>query len=247
MTRLPTTSKLGSSLRIQEQFVSLQGEGRLVGVPSSFVRVSGCNLRCVWCDSPKTSWAAEGSRVAVDALVQWCAAGPRHVVLTGGEPMLFPAIADLSRRLQAAGHHVTIETAGSVWLDELAADLVSLSPKLAHSTPWERDPGQAERHESRRWRPEVLRRLMTAYPWQLKFVVRTTPTGLGEDLKQVDAVVAELAVAIHERAQVLLMPEGVDPKQLSQDYGRLLSACIDRGYRLGERLHIAIFGHRPGT
>jgi len=169
------------------------------------------------------------------------------VVLTGGEPMLFPALAGLSRRLQAAGHHITIETAGTVWLDDLAADLVSLSPKLAHSTPWVRDPAHAERHEQRRWRPEILRGLMANYAWQLKFVVRTTPAGLGQDLEQVDTVVGELGVATHERSQVLLMPEGVDPEELSQDYKRLLSACIDRGYRLGERLHIAIFGHLPGT
>jgi len=123
-------------LRIQERFVSVQGEGALVGVPSSFVRVSGCNLRCVWCDTPRTSWAPEGEPAPIPELLDWCAQGPRHVVVTGGEPLLFDATADLCRGLRARGHHVTIETAGTVLGEGIEADLLSISPKLAHSTPW---------------------------------------------------------------------------------------------------------------
>src|SRR5687768_9998796 len=82
--------RLSDRLPIAERFVSLQGEGGLVGVPSSFVRVFGCNLRCTWCDSPATSWAPAGTQVPLDELVAFCARGPRHVVLTGGEPLLFP-------------------------------------------------------------------------------------------------------------------------------------------------------------
>jgi 7-carboxy-7-deazaguanine synthase len=115
-------------LPIQETFVSIQGEGLLVGTESSFVRVSGCNLRCTWCDSPRTSWQPERTRVPVEDLLAFCARGPRHVVVTGGEPLLFAAVAGLSRALRAAGRHVTVETAGTVWLDELSCDLLSLSP-----------------------------------------------------------------------------------------------------------------------
>ncbi len=233
------------NLRVHERFVSLQGEGSLVGVPSSFVRVSGCNLRCAWCDSPNTSWAPSGGPMSLDELVAFCAAGPRHVVLTGGEPLLFPALADLSRRLRAAGHHITVETAGTVWQDDLACDLLSVSPKLAHSTPWQRAPAQAERHERLRLQPEVLRRLLAAFPWQLKFVVRAAAAA--EDLAEIDALLAALAVPRTERHRVLLMPECVDPAGLTADYRRLVGECIERGFRLGERLHIALFGHTPGT
>jgi 7-carboxy-7-deazaguanine synthase len=236
------------TLRVQEHFVSVQGEGTLVGVPSSFVRVTGCNLRCVWCDSPKTSWEPEGEAVSLDSLVAFCAAGPRHVVLTGGEPLLYERVGELSRRLRAAGHHVTVETAGTVCLDGLECDLASISPKLSNSTPWERDAAQAKRHEERRRAPDVVRRLMARFPWQLKYVVRARDAALlAQDLGEIEDQLTELGVAPDPRHAVLLMPEGTDPARLAADYRVLAPLCIARGFRLGQRLHIQLFGHTPGT
>jgi 7-carboxy-7-deazaguanine synthase len=241
------------TLRIQERFVSVQGEGTLVGVASSFIRVSGCNLRCVWCDTPLTSWTPEGESVALDELVRWCAEGPRHVVLTGGEPMLFSPTAELARRLREAGHHVTIETAGSVWCEGLEADLLSISPKLAHSTPWARaaELGKerlAVMHEAARLDVEVLRRLLSSFAWQLKFVVRTaTPELLAADLEEIETLLDALAIKPEARERVLLMPEGTDDASLRAGYLAALASCKDRGFRLGLRLHIHMFGHRPGT
>jgi 7-carboxy-7-deazaguanine synthase len=242
-----------TTLRIQERFVSVQGEGVLVGVPSSFIRVSGCNLRCVWCDTPLTSWTPEGDAVALDELLRWSSEGPRHVVLTGGEPMLFSPTAELARRLRAAGHHVTIETAGSVWCEGLEADLLSISPKLAHSTPWVRaaELGKsklATMHEAARLDVAVLRRLLSSFEWQLKFVVRTaTPELLAADLDEIEALLDALAIDSQARERVLLMPEGTDDASLRAGYLAALASCKDRGFRLGLRLHIHLFGHRPGT
>jgi 7-carboxy-7-deazaguanine synthase len=236
-------------LRIQERFVSLQGEGTRVGVPSSFVRVSGCNLRCAWCDTPRTSWEPEGESIAIDELVAWCGEGPRDVVLTGGEPMLFAASAQLSQQLRAAGHFVTIETAGTVECAGVEADLLSISPKLSHSTPWQRaTPTLAQRHERDRLNHPVLARLLAGFDWQLKFVVRTeSAPAMHEDLAEIATLLDVLGVQDRDRDRVLLMPEGVDAATLERGYRALVEPCAAAGYRLGLRLHIALFGHTPGT
>ena len=243
----PKTHPLATGLRVQERFVSLQGEGSLVGLPSTFIRVSGCNLRCVWCDSPATSWAPEGTRIDLDNLVQGCLRGPRHVVLTGGEPLLFSEIATLSQRLRAAGHHITVETAGTVWLDDLSCDLLSLSPKLAHSTPWQRNPSAAARHERRRLNKNTLQRLFNAFPWQLKFVVHPDPERIFAELEEIESLLTELGISTAQRSQVLLMPETTAEQALPGCYRALVDICSARGFRLGLRLHIELFGHTPGT
>jgi 7-carboxy-7-deazaguanine synthase len=234
-------------LPIHETFVSVQGEGILAGTPSSFVRVTGCNLRCAWCDTPATSWRPEGGARTVDELLEFCSAGPRHVVLTGGEPLLFPGIAELARRLRRAGHHVTVETAATVTLPGLECDLASLSPKLAHSTP-AAPPAWRARHEARRTATQPARELMARGPWQLKFVVRCDdPDTLATDVAEVQDWLDRLGVAPHERERVLLMPEGTNPETLHGAYRRLLPACRALGVRLGLRLHLSLFGHVPGT
>jgi 7-carboxy-7-deazaguanine synthase len=229
--------------------VSIQGEGTLVGVPSSFVRISGCNLRCGWCDTPKSSWAPEGEREQVAALVEWCVRGPRHVVVTGGEPLLFPATASLCRELRARGRHVTVETAGTVWCEQLEVDLISISPKLAHSTPWTLGkPRLAERHEQARINLEVLRRSIASFDWQLKFVVRTGDDAvLAADLAEIESLLEALSIPDDRRERVLLMPEGIDAQTLQAGYRRLLEPCQRTGMRMGLRLHIELFGHTPGT
>ena len=123
-------------MRIAEIFYSVQGEGSLVGVPSVFVRTSGCNLRCSWCDTPYTSWNPEGEDLTVEEILARADRFPaaRHVVLTGGEPMIAPGIVELSQRFRELGLHITIETAGTVFAP-VACDLMSISPKLANSTP----------------------------------------------------------------------------------------------------------------
>ena len=122
-------------LRIAEIFGSVQGEGIWVGVPSVFVRVSGCNLRCAWCDTPYASWNPEGPTLTVTEVLRRVEEYRiNHVVLTGGEPMLFDPIEDLARKLKDRNNTITIETAGTIVRD-LPCDLMSISPKLANSTP----------------------------------------------------------------------------------------------------------------
>lgn len=230
-----------ATLPISEIFCSVQGEGLLVGTPSVFVRTSGCNLRCVFCDTPYTSWRPEGDKRGVDAIVAEVARhdAVRHVVLTGGEPLLAPALPELAARLAAAGYHLTVETAGTVFAP-LPIDLWSVSPKLASSTPGADAGPWRERHERARWRPDVVAAMMAAGPaYQLKFVVSRP-----EDLAEIEAMVAEVGA---DPARVLLMPEGTDVAALDRGARFLVPACIERGWRFADRLHVRLFGHTRGT
>lgn len=227
-------------MRICEIFESIQGEGMLAGVPSLFLRASGCNLRCAWCDTPYASWAPEGEEWTADQLAGRAAASPlRHVVITGGEPMIFPDLAPLTRRLEALGKHITIETAGTVDQDA-ACHLMSISPKLANSTPHAVEGGRwVEMHERARLRRDVLRALMARYDYQLKFVIREEA-----DLAEVQTLAGELGAPAE---RVLLMPEGVDPERLRERSVWLAEACRRTGFRYSPRLHIFLFGNRRGV
>lgn len=236
------------TIPISETFVSIQGEGKLTGVPSFFVRVSGCNLRCAWCDTPYASWEPDGVARTIDSIVEEArgaaARGVRHAVLTGGEPMMFAQLTELSARLGEARMHVTIETAGTVIPPEgVTCHLMSISPKLANSTPRAdpRDPSGAwaARHESRRINVPVLQRLIDGHPErQLKFVVASE-----HDAAEIDALLARLRNwSPHD---VLLMPEGTPPPRGHVDAA--VNLCLARGWRYCHRLHLDLFGNRRGT
>jgi 7-carboxy-7-deazaguanine synthase len=247
---------------ISEIYSSLQGEGLLTGTPSVFVRASGCNLRCWFCDTPYTSWEPEGEDWSVEQIAEevqqlqaWgrlpaclelgrqdvCpTAAIRHVVLTGGEPMLFAELIPLTRQLRAAGLHITIETAGTLFLP-VDCDLMSISPKLASSTPSQQRAGPwAARHERTRHQPDVIRRLISGYEYQIKFVIDAR-----SDLADVDSWLAEFPEV--NRGRVLLMPQGTDQASLGE-IGRWLAAyCAERGFVFCPRKHIEWFGVRRGT
>jgi 7-carboxy-7-deazaguanine synthase len=224
-------------LKIAELFYSIQGEGSLVGVPSVFIRTSGCNLRCVWCDTPYTSWQPEGTDLELDQILDEVAAHPaRHVVVTGGEPMIAPDIVALTARLRARGMHITIETAGTVFAP-VACDLMSISPKLANSTP--SDPGWSGRHERLRIQPVVLVELMARYDYQLKFVIER-PTDLEEVRSLVDLLSAD-------PGRVILMPEGTQVELLRERGAWLAEICKAEGFRYSPRLHVDLWGDRRGV
>jgi 7-carboxy-7-deazaguanine synthase len=223
-------------LKIAELFYSLQGEGSLVGVPSVFVRTSGCNLRCSWCDTPYTSWQPEGTELSLDQIVDEVRAHPaHHVVVTGGEPMIAPEILPLTERLRDAGLHITIETAGTVF-KPVACDLMSISPKLANSTP--EGPFRAQ-HERLRIQTDVLAELMSRYEHQLKFVIARA-----DDLDEVRAIVAALRA---DAARVILMPEGTEPGVLRERSVWLAEICKEEGYRFSPRLHVDLWGSKRGV
>ncbi|WP_367176392.1 7-carboxy-7-deazaguanine synthase QueE [Haloarcula rubripromontorii] len=237
-------------LPINELFQSLQGEGRLAGVPSVFVRTSGCNLRCWFCDSYHTSWEPTHDWFAVDdvlaAIEEYDA---DHVVLTGGEPLIHDASEDLLERLADRGYHTTVETNGTV-VPDAPIDLASVSPKLASSTPTaDRDPdgdGEwADRHEQRRLDVPTLAELVETYDTQLKFVV----TGR-EDMAEIERLlerVRDAASACVRDDDVLLMPEGQTRDQLESTRETVADLALEYGYRYTPRLHVDLWNDAPGT
>lgn len=226
-------------VKIAELFHSIQGEGKLTGVPSVFVRASGCNLRCVWCDTPYASWSPEGSDVPVDQLVARIEEfKTEHVVLTGGEPMIMPDIVALCDALKQRGHHITIETAATVF-KPLKLDLASLSPKLSNSTP--RGTRYEESHEQQRINFGVIQHFINTSPdFQLKFVVSEP-----RDLDEIHKILK--LVRNWKPADIQLMPEGTDRAALDERAAWIAEVCKQTGYRFCPRLHIMLYGNTRGT
>jgi 7-carboxy-7-deazaguanine synthase len=220
-------------MKIAEIFYSVQGEGILVGVPSVFIRTSGCNLRCAWCDTPYTSWNPEGRELSIAAILEEARRYPaRHAVVTGGEPMLFDEVIELTKALDM---HVTIETAGTIY-KPVKCDLMSISPKLANSTP----EGQfAAQHDRLRYQPEVLKKLMSAHDYQLKFVI-SDPADLAE-IKSI------LTATDASSEKVVLMPEGTNNETLRSRAQWLTEVCKRENFRYSPRLHIDLYGNRRGV
>jgi 7-carboxy-7-deazaguanine synthase len=228
-------------MRIAEIYRSIQGEGLLTGLPSVFVRASGCNLRCWFCDTPYTSWRPEGRDMSTDEIVaqveEW---DTRHVVVTGGEPMLFAELIPLCARLRGIGRHITIETAGTLYLP-VVCDLMSISPKFASSAPPAANhPRWHRRHERERRRPDVIRRLVREYSYQFKFVIDTRA-----DLVEVDRYLVEFPEVSHDC--VLLMPQGTDQHELESRAEWLRPYCIEQDLVFCPRRQIEWFGSVRGT
>ncbi len=213
----------------------MQGEGGLAGVPSVFIRTSGCNLRCSWCDSAYTSWEPEGETEDIEDVVERAEEhGADHYVVTGGEPLLQPDVDELCAALNG---HVTVETNATVYRD-VDAELVSMSPKLSNSTPESGD--WREIHEDKRLNFDVIESYIGSHEYQLKFVVADRG-----DLEEIEDILASLSE--YDRDRVLLMPEGVDRDTLRERGEWLAEVCKERGFRYSPRLQIQIYGNKRGT
>lgn len=235
-----------------EIFFSLQGEGKNLGAPSVFVRTSRCNLYCTWCDTPYTwNWSGtsfehEGGlkfdarehtiELDVSEVAAWVRRWPcRRLVLTGGEPLLQAAeCAALVRTLRAldARYAIEVETNGTLLPpSELDAvlDQYTVSPKLANSGV---ERGLRLRHEALAF--------FAASPKSVfKFVVATEA-----DVAEVN----ELALAYQiEADRVYLMPRASSPSRLDELAPSIAASCLEHGYRYSDRLHIHLFGNRPGV
>ena len=240
----------GAALPINELFYSLQGEGKLAGMPTVFVRTSGCNLRCWFCDSYHTSWEPTHAWMDLESIIEKVEGhDATHVVLTGGEPMMHEASVKLLNRLGNRGYHTTVETNGTIYRDA-HIDLASISPKLANSTPTpDRDPtGEgdwANRHEDRRIDMNALSRLVDEFKSQLKFVV-TDPEDVPEITDLVERVREATSKPVAD-SDVLLMPEGVTREELEETRTMVAELAMEHGYRYTPRLHVDLWNDAPST
>jgi 7-carboxy-7-deazaguanine synthase len=228
-------------MRIAEIFSSVQGEGRLTGTPTTFVRASGCNLRCWFCDTPYASWKPEGEDLSVREIVDRVAEFVlQHVVLTGGEPMLFAELIPLCEQLRGLDYHITIETAGTLFLP-LECDLMSISPKLSNSTPRNNvTPQWQRRHDQTRHAPDTIRRLINSHDYQVKFVVDRR-----EDLDEVDRYLNEFPEI--DRGRVWLMPQGIDSNGLAEINAWLEPYCQQANLKFCPRMQVHWYGLMRGT
>ena len=231
-----------------EIFAALQGEGPSAGIPCAFVRLSRCNLACVWCDTAYT-WHFEGDerphrsgetfeRKANQAVLSEVETArridrlpPRRLVVTGGEPLLqAPALAELAGLLP--DHAIEIETNGTILPPprlDIHVDQYNVSPKLAHSG----NPAELA------LLPERLHHWASEPRAFFKFVVA--------EPGDIDEVLALQRRYHIPSARLFLMPEGTDSEILRAREAWLAPLCLEHGFRLSDRLHIHLHGDTRGT
>lgn len=225
-------------MKVNEIFYSLQGEGFLAGVPSVFVRLAGCPLRCKWCDT-KYAWAEDAGqdRSIAEIVEAVCKCHCKFVVITGGEPMVNFEIRQLARELKAAGKYITIETAGIAYIPEIACDLMSISPKLSNSVPAEAEA--ATIHNDSRLDLAVLGELIANYHYQLKFVVDS-----GNDLPEIQEVIEQTGNIDPE--MVMLMPQAATRDELLAKSAIVADMCKQTAFAFSQRLQVLLWNNQKG-
>jgi 7-carboxy-7-deazaguanine synthase len=223
---------------INEIFYSLQGEGRLAGVSSVFIRLAGCPLRCRWCDTAYAQNPSAGTKFTKDWILEQISRYPaQHLVVTGGEPMTQPKLPELLKTVERPGWHITIETAGIVYVKDLPCDLMSISPKLSNSTPT--DMSKMSSHEHLRLNVQAVSDLIKQYPYQLKFVVDRR-----QDMDEAVRFVEQLPGV--NPASVFLMPQATTRQKYIEKSQWIAEYCLSTGFSFGPRLQVMLWPGQRG-
>jgi 7-carboxy-7-deazaguanine synthase len=212
----------------------LQGEGRLAGVPSTFIRLAGCPLRCRWCDTQYAWDKTAGQTMTNDAILEAACAYPTpYIIVTGGEPMVHLGIEALLGTLSGRFSHITVETAGLKFLPDLPVNLMSISPKLSNS----RDKSRIQGLPAQQF--DVVQRLISAYDYQLKFVV-----DIPQDLDEIAELLENLDGVDPRR--VYLMPQATEPDEYMEKSRWLVEYCKQTGFSFSPRLQVMLWGGQRG-
>ena len=231
-----------AKIPISEIFSSIQGEGMFAGVPSLFIRTSGCPLRCWWCDTPYTSWKPEMKQQTLEEIASVIALTPaRHVVITGGEPMLHPKeVGWLTDFAHSLNKPVTIETNGTIHETCVKPTLWSVSPKLKSSTPDATQfPNEAALHKRKMKEADLDLFQKSAPNCQIKFVVTHA-----DDLLEIEQMVAMHHV---KHSNVWLMPEGRTAQEVVERSKNVMELAIQHGFNFSSRLHTIAWGQKRGV
>lgn len=243
-------------MKISELFYSIQGEGKRSGYPSFFIRTNYCNLRCKFtsgnlCDTAYTSWDPDdeknlGETEIEKILNEYKKVNCKDVVITGGEPTMYlTELEELCRKLKEINKElfITLETNGT-YIGEFAkyADLISVSPKLSSSVPFNTD--FEKMHEKNRINTDVLRIYNTLKEEnksdvQWKFVFTS-----GDDIKEIRELQTEVGFADEN---VFLMPEGISVEDLNKNRLKTIEACLNNNFNYTDRLHIIVWGNKRGV
>jgi 7-carboxy-7-deazaguanine synthase len=219
-------------MRVSEIFKSIQGEGIRAGRVSVFVRLAGCDLHCRWCDTPYALSKEQGEEMNLAEIMEQVENyACETVVVTGGEPLIWPETPTLLYKLKQQGKVVTLETNATQYRP-VECDLVSISPKLANA--------RSEKGAELSWlNLEAIQSFIDNNKVQVKFVVETEP-----DVDEVEDILSQLRDI--ERREVLLMPQARTKQEYRQRAPQVAQMCIERNFGFSPRLQIELWGGQRG-
>ena len=231
-------------------FYTVQGEGKYLGHPCTFVRLSRCNLRCAWtnpdgsittCDTPHTSFNPQIDKKSISEILDYVLLQPANeVVVSGGEPFFQKAVVDLINDLDLAGRFITVETNGTIYR-ETNADFISISPKLRSSSSC---PVNGIKHENNRINYNALSQFISNHDYQFKFVINEE-----SEIIEIEEIRSELKkrTGIDISDKIYLMPQGVSDTQFREKDQWLFDICKRKNWKYTPRLHIWVYGNKKGV
>lgn len=238
-----------------EIFYSIQGEGKSMGKPAIFIRLSLCNLHCTWCDTDYTwNWKStpfthDNDKIEgytkydkdewildtdTNHIINEVKKFPcKRIIITGGEPLMQQKeLVDLLTRLKTDGYFIEIETNGTLAIKADLYDLIdqiNVSPKLSNSN----------NELKLRIKKSALSQFSNSSKSTFKFVVDTP-----QDLEEIEKIITEYSIPSNK---VYLMPQGTKSEILKKKQHWLIDICKEKGFNFSDRLHIHLYGDKRGV
>jgi 7-carboxy-7-deazaguanine synthase len=234
-------------MKVVETFNTLQGEGKYLGVPSYFIRTTGCNLRCSWkntdgtttiCDTPYTSFnpqkGIDYNAHDIDKMIS--ETNSKHLVITGGEPFMQRDLPTIVKELTQK-YHITIETNGTIY-QPIKGTFLSISPKTKSSYAQANEDDAKLHMKNNNFIDTIKGLLRDGHDYQLKFVYNQK-----SDLEEILQI--KKAVNALDR-KIYLMPQGISDSQFKEKQQEMFNICVQYGFNYTPRMHIDIWGNKKG-